>query len=110
MTPFQSVKPHPHKTSFEDEDRLEKLFDRTHQLEREEELTGEREMADSLRSKVAASLSAAELSGGGENTSSEGLSLSLSLSARSVVIITNACTCTHNAFNFSVVRACERWL
>ena len=52
MTPFQPRKPLP--PSLEDENRLEKLFDRSHQLESEEQRLSERETKDSLICKMAA--------------------------------------------------------
>ena len=52
VTPFQTPKPHPYST--DDEDRLDKLFDRTHQIQREEETMSGREAEDSLKSKMAA--------------------------------------------------------
>ena len=60
VTPFQSLKPHLRKLApdyHDDEDRLERLFDRSHQLETEERsvatATG-RETEDSLHSKMVA--------------------------------------------------------
>ena len=64
MTPFQSLIPHPFSTA-DDEDRLDKLFDRTHQIEREERMIVERVAEDSLKSKMAAVLSGSDGNGGG---------------------------------------------
>ena len=64
MTPFQSLKPRLLSTA-DDEDRLDKLFDRTHQIEREERLIVEREVEDSLKSKMVALLSGSGGNGGG---------------------------------------------
>ena len=66
VAPFQPRKPLPR--SVEDEDRLEKLFDRTHQMEREEQKMSEKETEDSLTTKMAAldQSNAHELVGGGE--------------------------------------------
>ena len=63
VTPFQSLKPHPFSTA-DDEDRLDKLFDRTHQIEREERMIVERVVEDSLKSKMAAVLSESGGNGG----------------------------------------------
>ena len=52
VAPFQSSKPHP--TVAEDEERLEKLFDRTHQLEKEESRTSLPEPVDTLATKMEA--------------------------------------------------------
>ena len=54
VTPFQSIKPHPHKATCEDEDRLEMLFDRPYQMEWEEQHANELVSGDSLQSKMAA--------------------------------------------------------
>ena len=62
MTPFQTPKPKPQSTG--DEDRLDKLFDRTHQIEQEEQRASKIELEDSLRTKVAA-LSGENGDGGG---------------------------------------------
>ena len=64
MTPFQSLKPRLLSTA-DDEERLDKLFDRTHQIEREERMIVEREVEDSLKSKMVALLSGNGENGGG---------------------------------------------
>ena len=71
MAPFQPRKPLPR--SVDDEDRLEKLFDRTHQVEREEQKMSEKETEDSLTTKMAAldQSNAHELVGGGEEEEEE---------------------------------------
>ena len=106
MTPFQSLKPHPHTTAYEDEEHLEKLFDPNYQLEREEALITERRQSeDSLRAKIAALNGRESVRGeivrgeGGdtgedvregeeERTEEEG-------EESSVLESTNYCTCTH---------------
>ena len=52
MAPFQSSKPHP--IVAEDEEQLEKLFDRNYQLEKEESRTSLPEPVDTLASKMEA--------------------------------------------------------
>ena len=71
VAPFQPRKPLPR--SVDDEDRLEKLFDRTHQVEREEQKMSEKETEDSLTTKMAAldQSNAHELVGGGEEEEEE---------------------------------------